>query len=157
TWVARCLDLVAPGQIYFCGQDWGGPIGLLALADRIAEVQGIVLLNTVIGPPRPGFKPTGFHRLAQTPIVSDLLFRLLGAPQAGMSLIQGDKRSLLGKAALAYIWPLRHVRDRAAPLALARMVPDGPDHASIPLLERLRDVIAAYRGPVSAVWGTRDP
>src|SRR5262245_48238648 len=34
TWVERCLDQVAPGEIYFVGQDWGGPIGLLALARR---------------------------------------------------------------------------------------------------------------------------
>ncbi len=157
TWVARCLDEIAPDDVYFVGQDWGGPIGLLALAERMARVRGIVLLNTVIGPPRPGFKPSAFHRLAQLPVVSDLLFRLVGAPQAGMALVQGDKTSLLGKATLGYLWPLRHVRDRAAPLALARMVPDGADHPSIPLLERCQALVTGYQGPVSLVWGTRDP
>ncbi|HVK72816.1 MAG TPA: alpha/beta fold hydrolase [Kofleriaceae bacterium] len=156
-WVARCLDEVAPGDLYLVAQDWGGPIGLLALADRMDRVRGVVLANTVVGPPRPGFKPTTFHRLSQLPVVSDVLFRVAGLPQAGMALVQGDRTSILGKATLAYLWPLRRLRDRAAPLALARMVPDTFQHPSIPLLERCQEVVTSYRGPISLVWGTRDP
>jgi haloalkane dehalogenase len=116
-----------------------------------------VLLNTVVGPPRRGFKPTRFHRLSHVPVVSDWVYRIMGGVQAGMTFAQGDKLGLLGKPALGYLWPLRHLRDRTAPLALARMVPNHHDHPSIPLLETCQALISGYRGPVSLVWGTRDP
>ncbi len=156
-WFGRLLDEVAPGPLYFVGQDWGGPIGLHALATRLPRLRGLVLANTVIGPPRPDFKPTAFHRFARLPIVSDLVFRGLGFPQHAMAGVQGDRTSLLGRDALGYWWPLRRVRDRAAPLALARMVPDGPHHVSIPALAICHDTATRFGGPTALVWGTRDP
>jgi pimeloyl-ACP methyl ester carboxylesterase len=157
TWFGRLLDQIAPGDVTLAAQDWGGPIALLAAADRKARVRGLVLGNTVVGPPRPGFKPTAFHRFARLPLVSDAMFKLAGFPQNMMTLAQGDKRSILGRAALGYMWPLRHVRDRTGPLAMARMVPDSPDHPSIPSLERCAEVFTSLDAPVSLVWGTRDP
>jgi haloalkane dehalogenase len=157
TWLGRMLDEVVPGEFALAVQDWGGPIGLWAAADRLSRVTGLVLGNTVVGPPRPGFKPSAFHRFARMPLVSDAVFRLGGFPQNLMTLMQGDRSSILGKAALGYMWPLRHLRDRTAPLALARMVPDSPDHPSIPALERAQSAFAALQVPMAAVWGTRDP
>jgi pimeloyl-ACP methyl ester carboxylesterase len=156
-WFGRLLDEVAPGPLYFVGQDWGGPIGLHALASRLPRLRGLVLTNTVIGPPRPGFKRTAFHRLSQLPIVSDLVFRGLGFPQNLMTAAQGDRTSILGRTALAYWLPLRRFHDRAGPLALARMVPDTMDHVSIPALEVCRDAAQRFTGPIAVVWGTRDP
>lgn len=156
-WFGHLLDQLAPGPVYFVGQDWGGPIGLHALASRMPRLRGLVLANTVVGPPRPGFKPTGFHRFARLPIVSDLVFRGLGFPQNLMTMAQGDRTSMLGRAALGYWWPLRHLRDRAAPLGLARMVPDGPAHVSIPALQVCHDAVTGFAGPTALVWGTRDP
>lgn len=157
TWFGRLLDQIAPGDVTLVGQDWGGPIALLGAADRKSRVRGLVLGNTVVGPPRPGFKPTAFHRLARLPLVSDAMFKLGGFPQNLMTLVQGNKTSILGKALLGYMWPLRHVRDRTGPLALARMVPDSLEHPSIPALERCHDVFTSLDAPISLVWGTRDP
>jgi haloalkane dehalogenase len=157
TWLGRLLDEVVPGEFALVAQDWGGPIGLWAAADRMARVTGVVLGNTVVGPPRPGFKPTAFHRFARLPLVSDAVFKLAGFPQNIMTLVQGDRTSIIGRAALGYMWPLRRLRDRTAPLALARMVPDSPDHPSIPALERCQATFTSLRVPMAAVWGTRDP
>lgn len=157
TWLGRLLDEVVPGEFALAVQDWGGPIGLWAASDRVARVTGVVLGNTVIGPPRPGFKATGFHRFARMPLVSDAVFKLGGFPQNLMAMAQGDKTSIIGKTALAYMWPLRRLRDRVAPLALARMVPDSLEHASIPALERCQETFEALRVPIAAVWGMRDP
>jgi haloalkane dehalogenase len=44
-----------------------------------------------------------------------------------------------------------------APLALTRMVPDGPDHPSVPLLRAVADLVEGYTGPAAIVWGDRDP
>jgi pimeloyl-ACP methyl ester carboxylesterase len=86
------------------------------------------------------------------------VFRLLPFPEATMWSVQGDRRSLLrGKEAAAYRWPLRRRRDRIAPLALARMVPDGPHHPSMAPLRRGQAWIERFEGPMALVWGTRDP
>jgi cis-3-alkyl-4-acyloxetan-2-one decarboxylase len=155
-WIGNLIDRLGLPELVFVGQDWGGPIGLHALAHRLERVRGMVILNTVVGPPRPGFRPTAFHRLARLPVVAELLFRL-GFPQHVMTLAQGRRTSLLGRATLGYRWPLRHVADRVAPLALARMVPDSLDHPTVAALASCQEVITGFRGPIAIVWGDRDP
>jgi haloalkane dehalogenase len=155
--IAALLDALALDDLVFVGQDWGGPIGLRALAERPGRLGGLVVLNTVVGPPRPGFRPTAFHRFANLPVVADLVFRGLGFPQIALWPAQGDKRSIHGEVARAYRYPLRHLADRTAPLALARMVPDGPAHPSISALERCQQVVTEFSGSAAIVWGDRDP
>jgi haloalkane dehalogenase len=155
-WLGALVDALGLERFILVAQDWGGPIGLRALADEPTRAVGLVLGNTVIGPPRPGFRPTAFHRLARLPLVSDALFRL-GFAERVMALAQGDRHSIAGEVARAYRWPLRHVADRVAPLALARMVPDGPAHPSIAPLERCLAFVDGFGGPVAVVWGDRDP
>lgn len=155
--VAGLCDALELDDVVFVGQDWGGPIGALALAAEPGRMTGTVLLNTVTGPPKPGFSATAFHRLSQTPVVSDLLFRGLSFPQRGMGFAQGDRRSIRGAVARAYRWPLRRFRDRVAPLAMARMVPDSMAHPSIEPLARVSDFFGGFDGPAALVWGERDP
>jgi len=154
--LAGLIDRLSLEDLIFVGQDWGGPIGLYALAER-PRLHGLVLLNTVVGPPRPGFRSTGFHKFARMPLVSDLAFRALKLPQRALWAAQGDKRSIRGQVARAYRWPLRRMRDNVAPLALARMVPDSLEHATIPALARCQTVIESFKGPAAIVWGDRDP
>jgi pimeloyl-ACP methyl ester carboxylesterase len=123
------------------------------MPERIA---GLVLANTAVTlPGKP--KGTLFHRFARLPGVSDFVFRGFGFPQNVLWAIQGDKKSIRGEVARAYQWPLRTWRDRVAPLALARMVPDGPDHPSMPALRRGEEWAVSFRGPAALVWGMRDP
>ncbi len=155
--IAGLLDQLELPRLIFVGQDWGGPIGLRALGHHPGRMAGLVLLNTVVGPPRPGFRPTAFHRFARLPIVSDVVFRGLGFPQRALGLAQGDRRSISGVTARAYMYPLRGWRNNAAPLALARMVPDSQEHPSIPALHRCLEVVTGFNGPSAIVWGDRDP
>lgn len=154
--IGGLIDELDLRGLVFVGQDWGGPIGLHALSSRSERVGGLVLLNTAVGPPRPGFRPTAFHRFSKLPIASELVFRL-GFPQSMLGLAQGDRRSIRGPVSRAYRYPLRRIRDRVAPLALARMVPDTVEHPSIPALVQCQSFIERFGGPVSVVWGERDP
>jgi haloalkane dehalogenase len=155
--VGALLDLVAPGPVVLVVHDWGGPIGLAAMAERPGRLAGLVVTNTVLGPPRAGARPSRFHRFANTPVISTAAFRLLGFPQNALHLTQADRRSISGDVARAYRWPLRHRADRTAPLALARMVPTGGDHPSLAGLRRVHAVAAGFTGPAAIVWGERDP
>ena len=49
------------------------------------------------------------------------------------------------------------MRDRSAPLGLARMVPDSLAHPSMPELQRGSEWVSNFDGPVSLVWGVKDP
>lgn len=154
--LVELIEALDPGPFVLVGQDWGGPLAVQlgrALSDR---VRGLVLANTaVFVPERP--RGTAFHRFARMPVVSDIVFRGLGFPQNALWGVQGDKRSIRGEVSRAYRWPLRKTSDRVGPLALARMVPDGPDHPSMPALKRGSEWTGAFEGPTALVWGTRDP
>lgn len=156
-WLGATIDELVPGPYVLAAQDWGGPIGLHAASTRLGRVRGLVLGNTAISPPAEHFKPTLFHRLSQLPIASGLLFRRLGFPLGVLHLSQGDRSSIRGDVARAYRWPLRRYQDRAAPLALARMVPDSHHHVSIPALRVSERAFTSITGPVELVWGTSDP
>lgn len=156
-WLGSLIEALDLEDVLLVVQDWGGPIGLGSFADQRQRLTGLVVLNTVVGPPRPGFRPTAFHRFSRLPLVSDLVFRLLGFPQVALHRAQGDPASIRGTAARAYRYPLRRFADRAAPLALARMVPNSHEHPSIPGLERAQEVATSIDGPKAIVWGKRDP
>jgi haloalkane dehalogenase len=157
-WLGDVLDELAPGPLVLVAQDWGGPIGLLAMSDRIARLRGIVLGNTAVSPPAPGFKPTLFHRLSQLPVASNVLFEWLGFPLGVLHTSQGDRSTMRGEVARAYRWPLRRRADRAAPLALARMVPDSAtEHPSLAGLRRVDATFRDAKVPIALVWGKRDP
>ena len=154
--VAELVTALDLRDLVLVGQDWGGPIGVLAASlvpDRIAAV---VLANTsILAPARP--RGTLFHRFARVPVVSDVVFRGLGFPQNLLAIAQGDRHSIRGTTARAYTYPLRSLADRIGPLALARMVPDSPEHPSLPALQRVEAWIRDFSGPVALVWGERDP
>jgi haloalkane dehalogenase len=155
-WMAALIERLDLRDLVFVGQDWGGPIGLSALA-KTGRMAGLVLLNTAVGPPRPGSRSTRFHRFARRPLLSDLAFRVFGFPQNNLSLVQGDKASIQGEVARAYRFPLRRLADRAAPLALARMVPDSLEHPSVAALNECQSFVERFSGPSAIVWGDRDP
>ncbi|HEX2251956.1 MAG TPA: alpha/beta fold hydrolase [Thermoanaerobaculia bacterium] len=151
--LVEALDLTG---VVLVGQDWGGPIGAAAAAWSPERIAGLVLGNTsVLVPERP--HGTAFHRFSHRPVISDVAFRLLGFPLHSLHRIQGDPRSLRGATAAAYRWPLRGWRRRAAPLALARMVPDSREHPSLPALLRGETWARSFDGPMALVWGERDP
>lgn len=138
-------------------QDWGGPIGLLAAAHASGtRISAVCVLNTGVILPRR-FRGTAFHRLARAPLVAPVLFRMLGFPLRSLDRVQGDRRSISGDVARAYRWPFRTLADRAAPLGLARMVPDSDTHPSVPGLREVDAWLRAFPGPVELIWGRKDP
>lgn len=155
--VGALLDALGIERCVLAVQDWGGAIGGCVAAARPERVKGLVVLNTVLGPPRPGFRPTPFHRFAALPLLPQLAFRVGGFMPRGMALAQGDRGSIRGEVARAYRWPLRRFVDRVAPLALARMAPGSFTHPSIPALQRSEAWAQSFRGPAELVWGERDP
>ena len=155
-WMAQLFEALGLERAVVAVQDWGGPVGVAALAQRPMKA-GLVVMNTVLSPPRAGFRPTLFHRFARLPLVSDAAFRLGNFAVRGMGRVQGDRSSIRGDVLRAYLEPLRDVSANVAPLALARMVPNDFDHPSIEGLRRCHAYVECFRGPAAIVWGDRDP
>ncbi|MCX2744033.1 alpha/beta fold hydrolase [Mangrovivirga sp. M17] len=151
------LKKVIDDDFIFVGQDWGGPIGLLASMNQSYNLKGMVLLNTSILPPKKDFKSTLFHKFSHLPFVSDLAFRIFGFPQNYLSIAQGHKDSIRGKVSKAYSYPLKKAKENIAPLMMARMVPDSHEHPSVKYLEKTKAYAENFKGPVSIIWGKNDP
>ncbi len=149
----EALDLQ---DVILVGQDWGGPIVTGIGARFPNRIKGIVLGNTSVRAPR---NPRGsaVQRFSRLPLLSDFGFRVLGFPQNVLGRVQGDPASIRGDVARAYRWPLRGYGNRAAPLAMARMVPNSTQHPSMALLKQIEAWMDAFEGPMALVWGERDP
>ncbi|MCO4744457.1 MAG: alpha/beta fold hydrolase [Proteobacteria bacterium] len=139
------------------GQDWGGPIAAGVAARDPNRVRAAIFGNTGVLAPRRPLRVTSFHRFSHRPLISDAVFRLGGFPQRALHRVQGDPKSIGKLERRAYTWPLRRLRDRAAPLGLARMVPNREDHPSLPHLDHIDSWIRGFQGPIGLVWGLRDP
>ena len=150
------IDTLDLQDLIFVGQDWGGPIGSHALSSRADRVGGMVILNTSLGPPRPGFKPTSFHRFFGS-ATGRAIARVLPLPQGALWLVQGDRASMKGEVGRAYRYPLQRRLGRAAVTGAINMVPDSLSHDSIPALKVVEDFMKGYRGPAQIVWGMKDP
>jgi haloalkane dehalogenase len=166
--VGTFVEALGLDGLVLVAHDWGGPIGLLALADRPQRAAGLVLMNTIADPPREGARPTAFHRFARWPVVSDVAFRLFGYPLGVLARTQGDPRSISGDVARAYRWPFERIADRTGPLALARVGGEllgappwiaaaSPDCSTIAGMRRCRAFLETFPGPSAIVWGERDP
>jgi pimeloyl-ACP methyl ester carboxylesterase len=152
--LVRALDLK---ELTVVGQDWGGPIAAGVAARDRDRVRAVVFANTSVLPPGKTFRTSWFHRLARTPLLSDLLFRGFNFPIPVLAKVQGDPGSIGPAERRAYAYPLSNWADRAAPLALARMVPHRPGHPSVRILKETERWARSFKGPSALVWGTRDP
>jgi haloalkane dehalogenase len=155
--ISSVVDALELDDFVVVGQDWGGPISAGVAMWHAPKVRGLVFGNTSVVKPRETIGTTPFHTFSRMPLISDLVFRGLAFPVPVMATTQGQPGSIGLEQIAAYFWPLRAPWERAAPLALARMVPNARSHPSIPLLDAIGEWVEGFEGPVELVWGTRDP
>lgn len=155
--IAALADGLELRDVVIVGQDWGGPILAMMAAMRPGLVRAAVFANTSLAAPRHQPRLSWFHRISRMPVFSDLFFRYLNVPVALMDMVQGDRASIGEAQKRAYRFPLRRLADRAAPLALARMVPNRMDHPTVAHMAQVEHWAGNFRGPVRLVWGCRDP
>ncbi len=139
----------------FVGQDWGGPIGLRAIATL--KVKALVILNTAVAAPKLPMKRSWFHRFAKLPVISDLVFKVGGFPLFSLHTIQADQNSIRGTTAAAYRYPIFNNGHRSSALNYARMVPDSGDHPSYAILKENEKFLMTFVGAIKIVWGIKDP
>jgi haloalkane dehalogenase len=71
--------------------------------------------------------------------------------------MQGDPASIPSGVADLYSRPVTESGNDKAPLAMMRMVTDGPDHPSAPAMRQIENYVQGLDIPAEIIWGMNDP
>jgi len=156
-WINAVLTRLGLEELVYVGQDWGGPVGMGALALSPGLLKGAVVLNTGFNAPRDQRSISRMHALVSTPVVGELITETFGRLFPSLPDIQGDPASMPQEVIDLYRRPLVASGNIKAPLAMMRMVPDGPDHPSAERMRFIEQYVASLDIPVEIVWGMQDP
>ena len=160
-WIGGVLQELRLAEAVFAGQDWGGPIGMGAFArsrDFAPKLlKGVVVLNTLFGDREGEGDLSQGHRMAARPVVGEIVFEVLLSIFRNLPRTQGDPDSLPDEVLDLYARPVEESGNDKAPLAMMRMVPNGPDHPSTPAMTVIGQYVRELDIPAEIVWGKHDP
>jgi haloalkane dehalogenase len=157
-WMTSALEQLQLEGLIYVGQDWGGPVGMGTLANLPDLLQGLVAMNTGFTAPTEQLDLSNAHATVKTPVVGELIIEVTGAMfEGGLRDVQGDPDSIPQAVSTLYGQPLLDSGNAKAPLALMRMVPDGPNHPSAPAMRTIETYAHSLAVPVELVWGMSDP
>ena len=156
-WINSVLEQLELTELVYVGQDWGGPIGMGALAQSPGLIKGAVVLNTGFNAPTEPMNLSRAHATVKTPVVGELLLEVFISIFDRLHRMQGDPDSIPAEVAELYAKPVLESGNAKAPLAMMRMVPDGPDHPSTPAMRVIERYVQGLDIPAEIVWGMNDP
>lgn len=156
-WMASVLAQLELTELVYVGQDWGGPVGMGALALTPSLLKGVVAMNTGFNAPTEPMDLSQAHATVKTPIVGELLLEVFASVFEQLPNMQGDPNSIPPEVSELYGRPVVESGNSKAPLALMRMVTDGPDHPSTPQMRIIEQYVDELDIPAEIVWGMNDP
>jgi len=156
-WINKVLKELELKELVYAGQDWGGPIGMGALSLSPGLLKGAVLLNTGFNAPKVNADLSPAHALVKTPVFGELLLEVIFSIFERLKSVQGNPDSWTSEVAELYGRPVYESGNSKAPLAMMRMVPDGPNHPSTPSMRRVEEYVKTLEIPAEIVWGENDP
>ena len=156
-WINKVLKELELKELVYAGQDWGGPIGMGALSLSPGLLKGAVLLNTGFNAPKVNADLSPAHALVKTPVIGELLLEVIFSIFKRLKSVQGNPDSWTSEVAELYGRPVYESGNSKAPLAMMRMVPDGPNHQSAPSMRRIEEYVNTLEIPTEIVWGENDP
>ena len=156
-WINKVLRELELKELVYAGQDWGGPIGMGALSLSPELLKGAVLLNTGFNAPKVNADLSPAHALVKTPVIGELLLEVIFSIFERLKSVQGNPDSWTSEVAELYGRPVYESGNSKAPLAMMRMVPDGPNHQSAPSMRRIEEYVNTLEIPAEIVWGENDP
>lgn len=156
-WMNQVLIELELERLVYVGQDWGGPVGMGALTLSPDLLEGAVIMNTGLNAPTEKVDLSRAHATVKTPVVGEFLAEVLSSVFSRLPAVQNDPKSLSPDVLDIYARPVLESGNKKAPLALMRMVTDGPDHPSTAQMRDIEDYIRRLDVPVEIVWGMNDP
>lgn len=155
-WMNTALNKLGLQDAIFIGHDWGGPIGMGALARSPELLKGAVILNTVLDSAEEERDLATPLVIANTPVAGEILFEGLVSIFGQLPSFQADPDSMPEDVIRLYEKPVRDSGNAKGILAMMRMSADGPDH---PSSKQYRELEKYYQGrefPTEIVWGMQD-
>lgn len=156
-WLNGVLEQLKLTELVYTGQDWGGPTGMGALARSPGLLKGAVLMNTGLNAPQAAMDLSRAHATVKTPVVGELLIEVFFSIFERLPQMQGDPDSIPPNVSALYGRPVIDSGNDKAPLAMMRMVTDGPDHPSAPVMREIEAYVQGLNIPAEIVWGMNDP
>lgn len=156
-WINNVLEALKLSEVVYAGQDWGGPAGMGALALSPGLLQGAVILNTGFNAPTEPMDLSPAHARVKTPVVGELLIEVFVSIFDQLHNMQGDPDSIPPEVAALYGRPVIESGNDKAPLAMMRMVTDGPDHPSAMQMRSIEKYVSTLDIPAEIIWGMNDP
>ncbi len=156
-WMNTLLAKLALDELIYIGHDWGGPIGMGALARSPKLLKGTVILDTVFDAPTEKVALPLPVRLAKIPVVGEILLEVLVSIYNQSPKQQADPKSMPAEVNNLYARPVKESGNGKAPLAILRMAPDGPDHPTAEQFRRIEAYVEGLDIPSEIVWGMKDP
>jgi pimeloyl-ACP methyl ester carboxylesterase len=156
-WINSVLVQLKLTELVYVGQDWGGPVGMGALALSPDLLKGVVAMNTGFNAPKEKMELSRAHAMVRTPVVGELLTGIVYSIFDQLHKMQGDPASIPADVAELYGKPVLDSGNTKAPLAMMRMVTDGLDHPSAPEMRIIERYVGGLDIPAEIVWGMNDP
>lgn len=155
-WMNAALNKLALQDAIFVGHDWGGPIGMGALARSPELLKGAVILNTVLDSAKEERDLAAPLVVANTPVAGEILFEGLVSIFGQLASFQADPASMPEDVIRLYEKPVRDSGNAKGILAMMRMSADGPDHPSSKQYRELEEYYQGREFPTEIVWGMQD-
>ena len=156
-WINSVLTQLNLEEIIYVGQDWGGPIGMGALAQSPELLKGAVFLNTGFSAPTGPMELSPAHAAVRSPVLGELMINVVFSIFESLPRMQGDPDSIPEDIQVLYGKPVLDSGNSKAPLAMMRMVPDGVEHPSVPALRKVEQYVRSLDIPAEIIWGMNDP
>lgn len=156
-WINSVLAQLKLEELVYAGQDWGGPVGMGALALSPDLLKGAVVLNTGLNAPTEKMDLSPAHARVKTPVVGELMLEVFVSIFDQLPRMQGDPASMPDEVTELYGRPVLESGNAKAPLAMMRMVTDGPDHPSAEQMRLIERYVQGLDIPAEIVWGMNDP
>ncbi|MEO9468703.1 alpha/beta fold hydrolase [Parasphingorhabdus sp.] len=155
-WMNAALNKLTLQDAIFIGHDWGGPIGIGALARSPELMKGAVILNTVLDSAKEERDLAAPLVLANTPVVGEIMFEGLVSIYGQLPSFQADPASMPEDVIRLYEKPVRDSGNAKGILAMMRMSANGPDHPSSKQYRELEEYYQGRDFPTEIVWGMQD-
>ncbi len=156
-WIHSVLTELEITELVYAGQDWGGPIGMGALSQSPDILKGAVILNTGFNAPTLNVDISPAHAIVKIPIIGELIIEVFFSIFDRLGTTQGNPKSWTPEIAELYGRPVYESGNLKAPLAMMRMVTDGPNHPSTPSMQKIEKYVESLQIPAEIVWGMNDP
>jgi len=156
-WIDGVLEQLELTEVVYAGQDWGGPIGMGALARSPGLLKGAVLMNTGFNAPTEPMDLSPAHATVKRPVLGELMLEVVLSMFERLPQTQGDPDSIPADVVELYERPVAESGNGKAPLAMMRMVTDGPEHPSAPPMRVVETYVQGLDVPAEIIWGMNDP